>query len=138
MEWIKASQIDKNIIYEGKKLKKKIQTFAKKKICCPDCLPSLVFSLFGHNFCSRAPIEIKIIFPRSSSVFLSSIKFSKNQDRNSARRYLPEIWFVPRTDNGLLGVKKLVCIHLPKDLPIRQEILFLPNDYFYRYIIVNI
>jgi len=62
-------------------------------------------SLFGHNFCSQALIGKKIIFPRSYSVFLSSKKVSKNQDKNCNRRYLPEIPFVPRRDNGLLGVK---------------------------------
>jgi len=47
----------------------------------------------------------KIIFPGSYSTFLSSKKISKNHDKISARRYLPEIPFVSRRDNGPLGVK---------------------------------
>jgi len=42
----------------------------------------------------------------SLSVFLSSKKVSKNHNKNSAHRYLPEIPFVLQTDNGPLGVKQ--------------------------------
>jgi len=37
-------------------------------------------------------------------------KNSKNQDNNSAHRYLPEISFVPQRDNGPLGVKKFTLL----------------------------
>jgi len=87
--------------------------------CCPF---SPVLSFCGHNFCFRAPIEKKIIFPQSLSIFLSSKKVSKNQGKNSARRFLPEISFVPWRNNGLLGVKLvslfsfvcLICSNLTK------------------------
>jgi len=99
MEWIKAFQLDKNIIYGWIFIFKiiKIQFF-----CCPF---SSVLSLFGNNFCSRAPIENIYIFPQSLLVFISSKKFSKNHNKNSVCRYLPEIPFLSRTDNGLLEVK---------------------------------
>jgi len=47
-----------------------------------------------------------IYIPTKLISFLSSKEISKNQDKNSARRYLPEISFVPRRDNGPLGVKR--------------------------------
>jgi len=102
----------------GGKIQKKKFKFLQKKFCC---LLSLVLSLFGHNFCSRAPIEKSIIFPQSLSVFLSSKKVSKNHNKNSARRYLPKIPFVLWTDNGPLGInvyteKKQMSTSLPKIL----------------------
>jgi len=57
-------------------------------------------SLFGHNFCSWAPIEKIYIFPRSLLVFISSKKVSKIYNKNSARKYLAKIPFFSRTDNG--------------------------------------
>jgi len=71
------------------------------------CLLSHVLSLFGHNFCSLVPIEKKIILLWSLSIFLSSLKILKNEDRNSAHSYLLKILFVSQRDNGLLGVKDL-------------------------------
>jgi len=69
------------------------------------CYPlSLVLNLFGHNFVPGHQLKKKIIFPRSLSVFLSSKKVLKNHNKNSAYRYLPKIPFVPRTDNGPLGM----------------------------------
>jgi len=62
-------------------------------------------SLFGHNFCSQAPIE-KNYIPMNIISFSIFQKISKNHDKKSAHRYLPKIPFVPRRDNGLLGVKK--------------------------------
>jgi len=58
--------------------------------------------------CSRAPIEKKN-YTRSKFInFYIFKKVSKNKDKNSARRYLPEISFVPQRDNGPLGVKREV------------------------------
>jgi len=49
MEWIKTFHVDKNIIYENEKFKKRIS----KLFCHP---LSLVLSLFGHNLGFWAPI----------------------------------------------------------------------------------
>jgi len=68
------------------------------------CPLSPVLSLFGHNFCSWAPIVKKIIFLGNESTFLSSKNVSKNQDKISAHRYLPKIPFVPQRDNSPLEV----------------------------------
>jgi len=57
----------------------------------------MFFVLSPHLFLDY--FDIKLI------KFLSSKKVSKNDNRNSAHRYLPEIPFVPQTDNGTLGVK---------------------------------
>jgi len=74
----------------------------QNSFCCPFSLVFLI--LFGHNFCSRTPIEKEIIFSQSLSVFLSSKKVSKNHNKNSTCRYVPKIPFVSRIDNGPLGV----------------------------------
>jgi len=105
MDWIKAFHVDKNIIYEKKNLKKKIWEI--ENFFC--YLISPILSLFGHNFCSRAPIMKKIIFPWSYSVFLSSKKVPENHNINSNRRYLPKIPFVHSMDNGLLGFKLYIA-----------------------------
>jgi len=68
-------------------------------------LPSLLsFELLGAFFLFRSIDRKKIIFPRSLLVFLSSKENSKNHDKNSTHRYLPEISFVLQRDNNSLGV----------------------------------
>jgi len=70
--------------------------------CCP---LSHVLSSFGHNFCSRAPIEKKNIYSHEANLFFYLQKnISKNHDKNLARMYLLKIPFVPQIDNGPLGI----------------------------------
>jgi len=58
MEWIKALHVDKNIIYKKKIFSKNNSKFCKFFWY----LVSLVLSLFGHNFCSQAPIGKKKLY----------------------------------------------------------------------------
>jgi len=81
----------------GEKITKKIELLQISFFC----LLSLVLSLFGHSFCSRAPIEKKNHIPTKLISFSIFKKVSKNHIKNSAHRYLPEIPFVPQIDNGL-------------------------------------
>jgi len=121
MEWIKAF-LDKNIIYEENFFFKRIQN-SKFKFWIFFCYtPSSVLSLFRYNFCSQVLIGKKITFPWRQSFFLSFKKVSKNLDKNSAHRYLPEIPFVPQR-----GLKWRFMSTLPRSAKLRlvQKVSYL-------------
>jgi len=59
----------KNITYELKKF-----GFLQNKFCC---LFSPILSLFGHNFCSQAPIEKKLYSHKAYQFFYLHKKIQK-------------------------------------------------------------
>jgi len=96
IEWIKDFHVHKNIIYE-KRIKERNSNFWILFLL-PPLPPSLLFWVhIGITFVLGNWLE-KIIFPLRSSIFLSSKKVQKNQDKNWICRYLPKIPFVPQRD----------------------------------------
>jgi len=103
----KPNRMNQNFLWRKKyNLWEKIQIKNFKIQNCFCCPLSPVLSLFGYNFWSLAPIE-KNNIPMKLIMFSIWKKDSKNHNKNSAHRYLPEIPFVPWRDNGPLGVKLL-------------------------------
>jgi len=79
-------------IISGEKFKKNYFDFFLFFLGCP---PTSIFSLLSHNFCSRALIEIKIIFPQILCNFLASQKVLENYDEYWGFTSLPEVTFWP-------------------------------------------
>jgi len=108
--------------------RQKYNPWEKKQIfaiffCCPS---PLYWAYLGITFVPGHQLK-KYTFPRSLSIFLSSKKVLKNHNKNSARRYLSKIPFVPWIDNSLLGVKKNKSIHWRSNYCVRP-LLFAQNS----------
>jgi len=90
------------------------------------CLPTSFLGLLGHNFCSWAPIEIKITYPWSSYKTTSLQKVSNNYiTTNSENKNLHRPKLSPQETNGLLGLKGITCI-----TPINLQLLKIYFKYF--------
>jgi len=80
-----------------------------KKILLP---PHLCFELIWTELLFLGTDWKRIIFPQSSSAFLSLKKVLQNQDKNLARSYLPQISFFLWRDNGPLGVNHVTYVKI--------------------------